>query len=301
METDLTTNEHLPDKFRELQDLILGSGNGSTAEQGAVVVEHPHKEQIAEALTSIQAEMQSMKGQILQHEMEIQRFKEELNDFAYVISHDLKAPLRGISGLSEILIEDLAGQLDAEDTETLNLIQKRAQRMQNMVDGLLHYSRIGRFETDKRKIDIGLLLKELLLELDPEDLFEKIVSEDLPEIYFNPVRLRELFRNLIDNAIQHHEGPYRKIAIHCEDRPDDYLVVVTDNGPGIDQRHHDRVFGIFYTLTSKDVKASTGMGLAVVKKIIEDAGGNIRIDSAPGKGLKFQFTIPHVEEENALP
>ena len=218
----------------------------------------------------------------------------ELEQFAYVTSHDLKAPLRGITHLSEWIEEDLTGkELSKSTAEYLQLIRSRAQRMEQLIHGILQYSRIGRVNMEITDVDIGDLIKLVVEELMPPADMIITVGEGMPVVQANPTMMRQIFANLIGNAIRYRDVDKEGlISITVKDHDQYYKFTVKDNGVGIDPQFHEKIFGMFQTLTPKDKSESTGVGLTIVKKIIQYHGGTIDLESQVGKGASFIFTWP---------
>jgi PAS domain S-box-containing protein len=216
----------------------------------------------------------------------------ELEQFAYVTSHDLKAPLRAIANLSTWIEEDLRDSLPSENQHQMRLLRGRVHRMEDLINGLLEYSRIGRSNVPIERVDVGSLLSEVLDSLDPPLTITIDIQPDLPVFNTRKQLLRQIFLNLIDNAIKHHPPTEGRIQITCQDQGDFYEFAVIDDGNGIDPTYHHKIFVIFQTLEARDIKESTGIGLAIVKKIVEIEGGNVWVDSAEGKGAAFHFTWP---------
>ncbi len=223
---------------------------------------------------------------------DLQAANEELTNFAYVVSHDLKAPLRGIGSLADWLMSDYSDRLDAQGREYLALMKNRASRMDALIDGILEYSRVGRIRETQVAIDLDALVTETVQMLAPPPEMEVSVEGTLPTVVGERARLQQLFQNLIGNAIKHCDKPAGRIRIASADAGDFWRFSVADNGPGIDPRHHERVFQLFQVLTPRDRKENTGVGLALVKKIVELYGGGIWIESKPGRGSTFFFTLP---------
>ncbi|MBE9213870.1 CHASE3 domain-containing protein [Plectonema cf. radiosum LEGE 06105] len=215
---------------------------------------------------------------------------QELDNFAYIASHDLKAPLRGIRNLSQWLEEDIKDDLAPENQQQLELLRKRVYRMEALIDGLLEYSRVGRIEIAREKVDVNELLAEIIDSLNPPATFNIQISGEMPVFITKKLLLSQVFANLISNAIKHHPRNNGNISISVEDNGDFYKFAVADDGCGIDIQHQDRIFGIFQTLESRDKKENTGVGLSIVKKIIESEGCKIILDSELGKGATFRFT-----------
>ncbi len=217
---------------------------------------------------------------------------QELNQFAYIASHDLKAPLRAIANLSEWLEEDLADLLPDENRQQMELLRGRVHRMEALINGLLAYSRAGRSEALVEFVNLAELLAEIIDWLNPPPTFQFEIAPDLPTLNARKLLLRQVFSNLIDNAIKHHPTANGVITITARDQGNAYEFAVADDGNGIDPRYHGKIFMIFQTLEARDTKESTGVGLAIVKKIVEAEGGDIRIDSTLGQGATFYFTWP---------
>lgn len=214
----------------------------------------------------------------------------ELEQFAYVASHDLKAPLRAIANLSEWIEEDLSGQLPPENQQQLHLLRGRVHRMEALINGLLEYSRVGRVESPVERVSLSVLLDEVIDSIDPPDTFTITIPPDLPTLITKRLPLRQVFANLISNAVKHHDRPDGQVRIGVKDLGDRYEFSVADDGPGIAPEYHRKIFMIFQTLQARDVKESTGVGLSIVKRIVETEGGTIHLDSEEGAGTTFYFT-----------
>ena len=216
-------------------------------------------------------------------------YAQELEEFAFIASHDLRAPLRAIHNLTAWLKDDLEGKIDEKSKDKMDLLQQRAKRMDNLVEGLLQYSRIGRTDIEKKDVYLPDLLKEISEMIDLQD--KKIITaESLPSLYGNKMRLYQLFSNLIDNAVKHHDKAQGTIEVSWSQDNQFYNISVKDDGPGIDPRFHKKIFEIFQTLGSKSTTA--GMGLALVKKIVMEVGGDVTVESELGKGAKFIVKWP---------
>ncbi len=223
---------------------------------------------------------------------DLQAANEELRNFAYVVSHDLKAPLRGIGSLADWLTSDYSDKLDDQGREYLALMKNRAGRMDALIDGILEYSRVGRIKETQVAVDLNALVAQTVQMLAPPPEVSVIVEGTLPTVFGERTRLQQLFQNLVGNAIKHRDKPQGHIVITSTDTGDFWRIGVADNGPGIDPRHHERVFQLFQVLTPRDQKESTGVGLALVKKIVELYGGRVWIESRHGEGSTFFFTLP---------
>lgn len=218
----------------------------------------------------------------------------ELDDFAYVASHDLKSPLRVIDNTSRWLEEDLADHLDEDSQENLQLLRSRVRRMEKLLDDLLEYSRVGRKmdESFEETISGEELMKGILLLLAKPEGMTVIVSPEIYALTFYRMPLEQVLLNLISNAIKHHDKQEGQIEVSIHDNGDAYLFCVKDDGPGIPAKYHAQVFKMFQTLKPRDRVEGSGMGLAMVRKQIEFFGGTITVESEEGKGSAFKFTWP---------
>ncbi|MBR8831282.1 MAG: Adaptive-response sensory-kinase SasA [Chroococcopsis gigantea SAG 12.99] len=221
----------------------------------------------------------------------LEKRNQELDQFVYVASHDLKSPLRAIANIATWLGEDLQDKLTHETAYQLNILQGRVHRMEKLIDGLLLYYRVGRRKMKSEKVAVGQLLLEVIDCLAPDDRFLISIAPDLPTLRTVRILLEQVFTNLIGNAIKHHHPAGGKIEINARREGDYYEFSVGDDGPGIDPQFHDRVFSLFQTL-EPHASDNTGIGLTIVKKIVETEGGKISMDSGEGKGTIVYFTWP---------
>jgi signal transduction histidine kinase len=223
---------------------------------------------------------------------ELESANEELKNFAYVVSHDLKAPLRAISSLADWISTDYADKFDEEGKEHLRLLIGRVHRMDSLIEGILLYSRVGRVKEAVIAVDLNRLVGEVIGMLAPPANIKITIKNSLPTIMTEPTRIQQVFQNLLSNAIKYMDKPEGKIRIACSAEGHQWKFSVTDNGPGIKQQHFDKIFQLFQTLAPRDRVESSGVGLALVKKIVEMYGGQIWVESTVGQGTAFFFTLP---------
>lgn len=216
----------------------------------------------------------------------------ELKEFAYIVSHDLKAPLRAISQLTHWIADDYSSAFDADGKTQMALILQRVKRMDGLIDGILRYSRVGRIREKDERLDLNCLVHEIIDSLAPPDTVQVTIKNELPVVSRDTTRMEQVFQNLIGNALQYMDKDKGIVSISCRDEGSLWTFCVADNGPGIAEKYHQKIFQIFQSLTSRDEHESTGIGLALVKKIIGIYGGTIWVESEEGFGSQFFFTLP---------
>jgi PAS domain S-box-containing protein len=221
----------------------------------------------------------------------------ELDQFAYITSHDLKAPLRGIANLSQWIEEDLGESVTEDIRKQLDLLRGRVHRMEGLIDGILQYSRVGRVKGTIETVDVGGLLHDVVDLIAPPPDFTIEIAADMPTIKADRLRLQQVFQNLIGNAIKHHHRADGRVELSVRDLGHLYEFSVRDDGPGIAPQYHEKIFVIFQTLAARDKVEGTGIGLSLIQKIIESQGGHIWVDSAEGAGTTFRFTWPKRPQE----
>ncbi|VAX07057.1 diguanylate cyclase/phosphodiesterase (GGDEF & EAL domains) with PAS/PAC sensor(s) [hydrothermal vent metagenome] len=248
------------------------------------------------------ADLQQMAVDLEAKAEALERSNQELDQFAYIASHDLKAPLRAIANLSQWVEEDLEEVMTDDTREQMALLRSRVQRMEGLINGVLQYSRVGRIDMEIEEVDTGKLLVEILDGLASPSGFRIDIAPDMPILSTARVPLSQVFANLLSNAIKYHDRP-ESARVSVSVRPVNgatYEFAVADDGPGIAPEYHDKVFQIFQTLNARDKVESTGVGLTVVKKIVEELGGEITLDSAEGHGSTFRFTVPNNRDEGQV-
>ncbi len=268
--------------------LIQDPDNASEA--FVILVKDITAQKQAEAkITQLNAELER---RVIERTMELETANNELKEFAYIVSHDLKAPLRGISQLAQWLIQDYASHFDAPGKEMLNLLIGRAKRMSNLIDGILQYSRVGRSKVNYVTVDLKKLVQEVIDLLTPPAHIRIEIVTDLPVVMGDNVRLEQVFQNLIGNAIKFMDKADGLIHVGCDEADQFWKFWIKDNGPGIELKYHERIFQIFQSLVPRDELESTGIGLTLVKKIITLYGGKVWLESEIDAGTTFYFTLP---------
>lgn len=257
-----------------------------------IAINITESKQAEEYLHKTAQELISLNTELTEATTILQERNQELDQFVYIVSHDLKAPLRAISNLSQWICDDLGEQLPPENQQQMHLLQDRVSRMENLIDGLLNYSRINRTETEIETVNTAELLEEIIDSLAPPENFSILFEPNLPILKTQRLPLSQVFANLISNAIKHHGRTDGKISITANDLGNSYQFAVADDGQGISPENHDKVFAIFQTVGSNESKNNTGIGLAIVKKLVEKHGGKITLESQLGQGTTFRFTWP---------
>ena len=237
-----------------------------------------------------------------QRTQELIRSNQELEEFAYVASHDLQEPLRKIRSFTELLQKQLYISVDERARKYMDYVVDAAQRMQELINDLLEYSRLGRLEVTYKSVDMEAIFDKLIADLSHliEESGSIITHDPLPEIKANPIQMERLLKNLVTNAIkfrsneppQIHITTYQRQTESAKGEVNEWVFSVKDNGIGIHPDYHERIFQLFQRLHPREEYPGTGMGLAICKKIVEKHGGNIWVESQEGKGATFYFTIP---------
>ncbi|MGF1512992.1 MAG: ATP-binding protein [Elainellaceae cyanobacterium] len=247
---------------------------------------------IATAFNKMSEQLQSSLLQLEDQKAKLEDRNQDLDRFTYAVSHDLKAPLRAINHLSTWIEEDLEGLLPAENRAQMTLLRQRVARMEALINGLLEFSRVGRTSVAVEAVDLNALLVEVVDSLAPPEQFTIQLQPDLPTIQARRLLLQRVLANLIGNAIKHSDRPDGVVTVAFHGQEERYEFSVADDGPGIAAEYQERIFDVFETLKSRDSAENTGIGLSLVKKIVEMEGGKIEVESEPGKGATFRFTWP---------
>ena len=238
-------------------------------------------------LTALSNSLNLMSASLHKNIAQLESRNAELDKFAYVVSHDLKAPVRGIYNVIQWIEEDLSQEMSPEMKRYMSVISGRAKRMEDLINGLLDYARL-RERTAVEYIDLNKLIGEIVEDIVPRNF--RVEFHNLPVILGERLKIEQVFTNLISNAVKYSSEKEGKIVVSCKTFANHYEFSVKDNGIGIEPEFHEKVFEIFQTLREKGEKESTGVGLAIVKKIIDDQNGRIWINSQTGSGTEFVFT-----------
>ncbi|MDP5188195.1 MAG: ATP-binding protein [Alishewanella sp.] len=231
-------------------------------------------------------------NELNQTNSELQRINSDLESFAYIASHDLRSPLRAIYQLASWLKEDLEGKIDKNDLSHLYLMQSRINRMERLLDDLLAFSRAGVREEFVEMTDVNLLISNVFETLNVDQSFSLKIENALPLIQTNRIPLEQIFLNLINNAIKHHDQGTGEITVKYSEIGQFHQFEIADDGPGIPSEFTDIVFTMFKTLRPRDEVEGSGIGLAIVKKIVESCGGAIKLMKNTPRGARFVFTWP---------
>lgn len=243
-------------------------------------------------LSRLMKEAEASKAIAEQRSIELARSNNDLDDFAYVASHDLKAPLRGIDQLATWVVEDIEeGNLE-EIPNHLKMMRSRIRRLETLLNDLLTYSRVNHQQNNISEIDSSVLIHDLFMLVSPLNGFTLTINGNLPTFSTFSVPFEQVIRNLLSNAIKHHHKAQGNIEIGCAEKGEFYQFSVKDDGPGISSSYHEDVFKMFKTLRPRDETEGSGMGLALIKKIVEHYSGQVNIESSEGKGCTFYFTWP---------
>ena len=256
--------------------------------------QRPCAKDLAASLIDLERQLQERTAALAKANVLLEQSKLELQQFAYVVSHDLQAPLRGIVGFAQFLQSDYRGQLDETADEYIGHILAGTQQMQRLICDLLAYSRVESQARVFTATDLGAVFDDAVSLHRPaiEGVGGIVTRGDLPTIAGDPAQLSQLFNHLIDNALKFHSRKPPHVDVTSERRNGEYIIAVRDNGIGIAPKNHERIFEIFRRLHTQEQYPGTGIGLAICRRIVLRHGGRIWVESAAGKGSTFFFTVP---------
>ncbi|MES2575342.1 MAG: ATP-binding protein [Bacteroidota bacterium] len=238
-------------------------------------------------LTALAISLNTMSSKLDKNIRELKSRNAELNKFAYVVSHDLKAPIRGIHNVVRWIEEDHEKELSPELKKYLKIIPQKTMRMEALINGLLDYARLN-IKVPSEYINTNALVQEIADSIVPRNF--RLEIGNLPELFTERIKLEQVFANLISNSVKYTPQDDGLIQISCKEFPDYYEFSIKDNGIGIATEYHEKIFEIFQTLREQNEQESTGVGLAIVKKIIDDQQEKITVKSVLGNGAEFIFT-----------
>jgi two-component system, LuxR family, sensor kinase FixL len=237
---------------------------------------------------------------LMQTLKELQVANKDLTDFAYITSHDLKSPLRAINTLANWVMMDNADSLNDEGKEQMNLLIGRTERMHHLIEAIFEYTNVINIEAEKVDIDMNQLMQKVVKKLEVPKNIDIDIPKDLPHVVFENTRMEQIFENLIENSIRFMDKEKGHVSVDIDEIDGNWEFSVNDNGPGIEEKYHDKVFEIFQTLNTRDTVESAGIGLAIVKKIITKYDGEIKIYSNPGAGMTISFKIPKLKADEVF-
>jgi PAS domain S-box-containing protein len=234
-----------------------------------------------------------------QAEEELRRSNAELEQFAYVASHDLQEPLRMVSSYTQLLGRRYGDKLQGDAQEFMHYVVDGAARMKQLIEDLLAYSRVGTKSRDFKPLELDKALSRALANLKAaiDESGAAVTHDPLPTLPADPAQLAQVFQNLIGNALKFRSQAAPKVHVAVQDRGEAYEIAVRDNGIGIEPQYFERIFMVFQRLHNKGEYPGTGIGLAIVKKVVERHGGAVRVESTPGEGSAFSFTLPKQQKE----
>ena len=255
---------------------------------------HQHIQGLKEAQQLTERQGEHMREQA----EELAAQNKELEQFAYVTSHDLQEPLRMIRSYTQLLTKRYKGRLDGEADEFISFVEGAVDRMQQLITDLLSYSSVGRKGKEFGSVDCETCVARSLanLSIALEETGATVERSALPQIFGDSTQLTQLFQNLIGNALKYRAQVTPRIEVRAERQGREWLLAVSDNGVGIAPEHNERIFGMFQRLHGREEYPGTGIGLAICKKIVDQHGGRIWLESQPGQGSKFFFTLPAIED-----
>ena len=289
--------ESLRELLQYVKRVAAGEAKGERLESDLAEVE-----QVSSLLNSLVASVQEAQAKLARAQRELKSAQKEMDEYTYVISHDLKEPLRGIEAFSKFLIEDYREKLDEDGKHHIDVIRNSALRMQRLINDLLKFSRLGQQKSPLAPVGLNAMLLHVKLNLQYA-LDQKKVElqiEKLPTVVCDATAMTEVFHNLISNAIKYCDKPQPVVEVGCQEQTNpetgkpEYRFHVRDNGPGIKPEYYEKIFQLFQRLHRDD--EGTGIGLTIVKRVVEWHGGRIWVESTMGQGTTFYFTLPKYAE-----
>jgi PAS domain S-box-containing protein len=273
--------------FCSLTKDVHGEINGS---QGVVYDITPQKEMVA--LREAEEELEKLNTYLKTAVCDLKRANKELQEFAHIAAHDLKTPLRAIGTLADWISMDYADKFDEQGKEQVRLLVTKAKQMTALIDDILQYSRLGQSAQKNQQVNLNTVLSGVIEEIAPPEHIKITVENKLPTMMCKKTHIIQILQNLLGNAVKYMDKPKGHIRVGCVEQDDDWQFSVADNGPGIDAKYFDKIFKIFQTLAARKGVESTGIGLSIVKKLVELNKGRVWVESEVGRGSTFFFTLP---------
>jgi len=268
--------------------------NGKLIRSGGMVHDITERNEADKKILILNNELQRNIRQLAESNKELERSNRDLQQYAYIISHDLQEPLRTVSSFVQLLSRRYQGKLDEKADTFINFAVEGAAHMQKLLTDLLLFSRVGGGELRLGKVSLGAVLDSILCHLKNaiEESGARIESESLPVVLADEMQLTNLLQNLISNALKFRSEQPPQIHVSAKREGSEWIICVRDNGIGIDPKFADRIFMVFQRLHRRDEYPGTGIGLAICKKVVERSGGRIWVESEPGRGAAFYFSLP---------
>ena len=230
----------------------------------------------------------------------LEKTNQELGKFVSIASHDLKSPLRAVAWLTAMIEEDMEGKLPEEVQNNFNTIKQRVSRMEQLLNGLLEYTKSEKQESEVTEVDLNEIVEDFIPIEQNGKTPSFMIQAGMPKIHIEELKLRRVLSNIIDNAIRFNDKEQVAIMISTEVSEEETIIHIEDNGPGIEEKYHEKIFVLFQTLSRRDDHESIGVGLSIAKKIVEQRQGKIWLRSSLGEGTRFSFSVPHVMKSNLL-
>lgn len=254
--------------------------------------QHELNEELLTRAGRLETEMYSRAKELEEANLHLRQANEELQKFTYIASHDLKSPLRAIHTIAQWIGIDYGDKLKENGRKQLLLLQERINRMFCLIEGILAYSKVRHLDSKKiAPVNINIVVEEVLKSVEKPEHVSVEIKHALPTLPFERLKIFQVFLNLISNAIKFNDKKHGKIIIDCVEKANEWILSITDNGKGIEKKYHEKIFQLFQTLHPRDFSESTGIGLAIAKKIVEGAGGKLWLKSTIKEGSTFYFTI----------
>lgn len=230
----------------------------------------------------------------------LEKTNKELEKFVSIASHDLKSPLRAVAWLTAMIEEDMEGKLPKDVQANFNIIKQRVSRMEQLLNGLLEYTKSEKSESEITDVDLNIIVEDFLAIEQNEKTPSFMIQEGMPKVRMEELKLRRVLSNIIDNAIRFNDKERIAIMISTEVNEFDTIIHIEDNGPGIEEQYFEKIFILFQTLSRRDDHETMGVGLSIAKKIVEQRNGRIWLRSTIGEGTRFSFSIPHEVKSDLL-